>query len=580
MKEVLEIKRFTQEQESAIACAMKGASLGIIANAGSGKSTTLLGIATEHCLNDKTGLYLAFNKAVKESAETKFSKFNTKVKTVYGLGYGHIVGQGLINKSRIGNVTTKHLANFLKMKGQDEFVIFQKLYDFLVSRNDKRAELFVVKGLKLAALVMKTLQNYLHSSDLRISVDHTELEDLARVLKNDLKLLLSDQNLSSNKDIKNHIACLVENHKSNLEPLSVFMVSLVYDVINDMHSWEGNLSVMHDVYLKYYANLLASGDIKPPKVDYVMFDEFQDANGVMLALVDSLRKTGSQIIAVGDPHQRIYSFLHTKDAFASTTFDEYRLLSKSFRFGHEIANVVGNFVRGTMDPGFVISGNESLNSVVDSLPNHIPYSAIICRSNTGVFESALEVLDKGGVPYAPKSNEVKKLIMGILSLKSGIASDCPDLSVFSSHEELVEYSDTDEGQQFKRLLKTLDKYGDDFVLETIDSIGEVKPETTTCVMTTHAAKGLEFPTVKIGSDFDVLKFMAEDMTPEELKEAQNVKYVALTRAIKVLDPYEDAESSSYSPVCAHGLKSENLLNPPMVKKQSKKRKTHHKKEAS
>ena len=139
-------------------------------------------------------------------------------------------------------------------------------------------------------------------------------------------------------------------------------------------------------------------------------------------------------------------------------------------------------------------------------------------------------------------------------------TECPELAVFSSHDELVEYSETDEGKPFRRLLKVLDKYGDKFVLSTIDKLGNFGPETTTHVMTTHAAKGLEFSTVKLGADFDVLQFMEPDMTEEEIKEAKNVKYVALTRAIQVLDPYQDEEAATYGPASSNGARSMAALS--------------------
>jgi len=79
-------------------------------------------------------------------------------------------------------------------------------------------------------------------------------------------------------------------------------------------------------------------------------------------------------------------------------------------------------------------------------------------------------------------------------------------------------------------------------------------------MTTHAAKGLEFSTVKLGADFDVLQFMEPDMTEEEIKEAKNVKYVALTRAIQVLDPYQDEEAATYGTASSNGTRSQAALS--------------------
>lgn len=65
----------TQEQENAIAQAIKLENYKVIAYAGTGKTSTLVMIS--HILGrmmNKKGLYLAFNKSIATEAQSKFDK--------------------------------------------------------------------------------------------------------------------------------------------------------------------------------------------------------------------------------------------------------------------------------------------------------------------------------------------------------------------------------------------------------------------------------------------------------------------------------------------------------------------------
>ena len=96
-------------------------------------------------------------------------------------------------------------------------------------------------------------------------------------------------------------------------------------------------------YLKLY-------QLSRPKLhldfEVLMLDEAQDAAPVMADIV--LQQTGCAKILVGDPHQEIYSFMGARDAMraAVARVDKSKVterrLSRSFRFGREIAAVANS----------------------------------------------------------------------------------------------------------------------------------------------------------------------------------------------------------------------------------------------
>lgn len=86
----------------------------------------------------------------------------------------------------------------------------------------------------------------------------------------------------------------------------------------------------HDIYLKLWA--LSEPNI--PKADYVLFDEAQDADPLMLGIL--LKQRSTQVIYVGDAHQQIYAWRGAVNAMRQLPLPESRLTT-SFRFGEEIA---------------------------------------------------------------------------------------------------------------------------------------------------------------------------------------------------------------------------------------------------
>src|SRR4051794_27809413 len=101
----------------------------------------------------------------------------------------------------------------------------------------------------------------------------------------------------------------------------------------DITNPEGTLTYDHDYIVKQWA--LAGYKI-PGGV--LLFDEAQDVNPVLDGVVRGAMTAGMQVVAVGDSHQAIYGFRGASDSLATLPVDVRLSLTKSFRFGREVAD--------------------------------------------------------------------------------------------------------------------------------------------------------------------------------------------------------------------------------------------------
>lgn len=112
----------TEEQKAILKAT--GRVIRINARAGTGKTTTLRMLASEHA--DKEILYLVFNKKAREDAESKFPR-NVRVKTVHSLAWGY-VGR---DYGQIGDFSPKDLLPYFRSSGNPQ-VLAKIAHDFLV----------------------------------------------------------------------------------------------------------------------------------------------------------------------------------------------------------------------------------------------------------------------------------------------------------------------------------------------------------------------------------------------------------------------------------------------------------------
>jgi hypothetical protein len=290
----------------------------------------------------------------------------------------------------------------------------------------------------------------------------------------------------------------------------------------------------HDGYLKVWS-------LGTPKLpcDFLMIDEAQDLNPVLIHVVKNQR--GTQTVAVGDPWQAIYEWRGAKDALAILAGREFRL-TRSFRFGDAIA-AAANQIIAVMGETFPLLGFPMIKDRV-SFERSTDVDAVLCRSNAGVIERALDFLDEGREVCTPGgTREMMSLIQDAEALQNFSPARTADLMTFKSWKEVQKYAGTDEGASLRVFVRMVDKYGCSKLQWVLSRIRDKPVEGGVTISTAHKGKGLEWKRVAIHDDF------APNEDGKISVGERRLFYVAITRAKQVLhvDPETLAAFSTPDP---------------------------------
>lgn len=288
---------------------------------------------------------------------------------------------------------------------------------------------------------------------------------------------------------------------------------------------------VHDVYVKQWI------ESRPTvRADFLLFDEAQDADPLMIRLVQSQR---AQKIWVGDAYQSIYTWRGAINAMerieARTAF-----LTQSFRFGQEVADRA-QIILWALGCQQKLRGFEQRDSSVEKLSE---CDAIIFRTNASVVEHLIDLYERGkgeGVSATGVEQAIRR-IKAIASLREG-KNPGGEFALFKDYSELVEYANTPSGGDMLPSIKIEKEYGAERV-EAMLARAKATRNPRLMLSVGHQAKGLEWSRVKIGHDFITPPTAAEcrqavedgRRPPREPSEEENrLLYVCLTRAIDVLD---------------------------------------------
>jgi len=275
----------------------------------------------------------------------------------------------------------------------------------------------------------------------------------------------------------------------------------------------------HDIYLKLWA-------LSEPNIpaDYVLFDEAQDADPLMLGIL--LRQKSAQVIYVGDAHQQIYAWRGAINAMQKLPLPESRLTT-SFRFGPDIA-ANANAILSSLGETVPLLGYPELHSKVISKPHSKQRDAILCRTNARAMELLLSGLVQGDkVSLQADHAKLGRFVDAASMLKQGRRpNDVPELAWFNSWHDVHEYCETNEGSDIKPLVKLVDDHGTDALKRALAKITPIG-QADYIISTAHKAKGLEWNRVHIEDDYQ-FKLNQNDykISDEELR----LLYVACTRA--------------------------------------------------
>lgn len=478
--------RYTDEQTTVIEAAPTGASLKVAAFAGAGKTTTLLGLAERLAPprgagRRETVLYLAFNKRLKEEVEQKVRDRrlgHVKVMTCHGLAWRHtarsmtarVDGGSLLRQRAALSRAMPHVTSALIQMG------FEAEQGWLA--------------------LLETVRNFTLSAEPIVQDAHLPQEIRAQAI------LLGTE-------------------------LPARLVRLATELWLVMTAPGATVPISHDVYLKLF-------QLRRPTLDYptVLFDEAQDANPAMLAI---LQAQPAQTIVVGDPHQQLYAWRGAVNAMDQVAYRELAL-TQSWRFGPHLAALATTLLQTFKGETRAVRGAPGTDTVVVTEESSVPPDVILVRTNVGALQEILAAMAVGQrVAVVGGAHELAATLEAAWRLRQGQRPGHGEFGLFRNWEQLVTLCEKHAviRNQYGPYVRMVEEYS-----EAIPSIGEqLRAETVAeevadvTVSTVHKAKGREWPSVQLGRDFERVK-LAEpaDRTILIHEDEVNVAYVAVTRA--------------------------------------------------
>lgn len=475
----------TDEQAAVVDQFRFGDNLAVEAAAGSGKTSTLSLVADAA---GTRGQYLAFNRAIVDEARRKMPA-NLVCDTAHSLAF-----------AAVGRDYRRRLTASARQRG-DQVARYLGLDPLVITYGTQRK---VMQPATLASLTQRTITRYCQTADdLPDPHEHTPYVDGIDVPRHDGR-----PGWENNRRVRSHIADAVARAWADLQLL------------------DGRLRFRHEHYLKMW-------QLRRPQlpVEFVLFDEAQDASPVMLDVVRNQRN--AQLVFVGDSQQAIYEFTGAVNALAQVPASHRVRLTQSFRFGPEIA-ALANEVLGHIGTDMRVRGHEPVGSTVGPLERP---QCILTRTNATAVDRVLHGQEQGQhVHLLGGGREVVAFAKAAADLMAGRSTQHPELACFGTWGEVQTYVEQDpEGSELALLVGLVDRYG---VATIIEALERMCPEEAAdlVVSTAHKAKGREWDTVQLGEDFpDPRQSFEAMLDPDAALPELRLIYVAITRARLALD---------------------------------------------
>ena len=504
----------TEQQQAIIDAVNTGQDVAVRALAGTGKTSTLKMIARRLFKSDpaKRIVYVAFNKSIQEEAQ-KTMPPNVEARTGDSIAYATLspgMKDKFADKAKRALRRNADVASFLGIKG----------------------DLDMGPGVKpmapdeQAMRIMRAIEQYAISADDKLGVEHFQGMD--------------------------------PDTASKLLPYAE-------KAWEDINAEDGRLKLNFSHITKMWA--LSKPDFTKTisglkrKADIIFFDEAQDINPVMAKVIADQK---IQKVYVGDSNQAIYAFRGAVDELDNVKVDHDLPLTKSWRFGPQIASM-GNRFLAMLGSKHRIEGGGPEGNVVEPYTMTDP-DAILVRSNAGAIGEILQAQTEGKVVGVPKGTkaDLRKLVDTARWLQRGGPAPAQihdDLAAFRNWDEVQKAAEAGDDPKVAMLAKIVEDTGIDKLNDLVERLvetGDNKDNRTPdmYVTTAHKAKGLEWDKVKIGADFRGPRLDKQTgelimPSPEEMRLA----YVAVTRAMKELDPgslawvydYTDENGETRSP---------------------------------
>jgi len=460
----------TDEQAVALSHFAAGYSFKINAYAGAGKTSTLQMLA--HSSSGKRGQYIAFNRDIVLDAKNKFPE-NVHCSTTHGLAFREIAPlfKGKSDKLT-GSLSAKQLCEILDLK-----------------TNWQIDKLHLLKPESQSFLILETIKRFSRSGD----------EDFKQ------------------KHVPRH-GSLVAASTATISAVEEFALQGARHVWSRMKSVDDVLPLGHDGYLKLWA-------LSKPRllVDFILLDEAQDTNAVVLGL---LKEQQAQMIYVGDKFQQIYEWRGAINAMDVIETDRSAYLSQSFRFGPSIAEAASTILR-RLGSELPLRGNPAVNSKIGLTPAK---KTIVARTNAATITEIIRTVDARMKPHlVGGTGDLMSMLKGVQDLKEGRPSSVPDFFGFSRWGEVQTFAQSSEGEHLLTFVNLVDARGEKQLMWALNQVVEQEKANVT-ISTVHRAKGREWQAVQLADDF-VKSDGKKQVSDEELR----ILYVAMTRAKTALE---------------------------------------------
>jgi superfamily I DNA/RNA helicase len=458
----------TDEQKQCVETARQGKDIKIKAFAGSGKTSTLVAISRE--LSGK-GLYLAYNKAIQTDAARKFP-LHVDCKTAHSIAY-RVLAYRI--KDRVRTLSIFDITRYVDIK---RICCYEE--------ND------------IAYLTLKLLRVFINSD--RNKIDHQFR--LSKVFEE-----------------------VAGNNGEETRAIINYVIDRAAEYWQACAERGSTLPIEHDFYLKMYQ--LSNPDLSSV-YDFILFDECQDANPVLL---DILLKQKCQKIYVGDEHQQIYSWRGSINSFAKLG-GEVCYLSRSFRFGNEISRLA-NIIITAKNETQILCGSASIETKVTGNKLTAPFT-ILCRTNARIIEKIL-AFQKQKLHVVGGVNEILNLAKSGYALFTGNKDRVSHskLKYFKSWDAMLRFNHKYQDPDITFLAKLIKEHGASFknIIKQIENacyVGENEAAVT--LSTIHKSKGREWDNVVLEDDFIIFtnEVPLEEILVYDVEEL-NLIYVGVTR---------------------------------------------------
>lgn len=460
--------RPTPEQDHIRDLARYGGSMVIEAFAGAGKTTTLGLLADASPARSVT--YLAFNKEIAKESAAKMPK-KVRGQTFHSLAYRTMQPSQERLSQRLSGMWVANRFDLRQTK-----IGYDKL----------------MTGSMLGSMVITTLARFCNSSSLELDIRH--VPSMEQVFDNVPVDVLTDK-AAWGEICSNILQKAKRLWAEQIDPA-------------------GAAPITHDTYLKHW--VMRGGRINS---DLIMIDEAQDASPVMLQL---LRQQDAPVVWVGDKHQQIYGWRGAVNALSRVQADYRASLTESFRFGNDIASEANHILR-------YLGESQSITGRGNGLVGK-DNCAYLCRTNGESISHYMALVGSESTIELVGARQLMAVVKQLKDLKEGRPAGM--FSLFRSYAEVVEHSETEAGRDMSTMIKAVEEYGFEMLLEELDAAGNVPVGAADLTISTiHRAKGREWDHVELAADWSKCESNTTELAPEEAR----LLYVAITRARCTVD---------------------------------------------